>query len=280
MIRDEIQHSLLPASAPSVGKSLVVMCAVATLLGLGSTTLQPKQALSVTPPQVATRHALPPMPDFSNFNDPQARKQAFFQWLTPYIERENRRIESARQRILALRAAGKLNDTQLEWLADTAADYDVAPVDPHSSRFWELLLRRVDVVPVSLTLAQAANESGWGTSRFAIKANNLFGEWCFSRGCGIVPADRSPGQFHEVRKFSSVSDSVRSYLHNLNTHHAFVGLRRKREALREQEQKLEGSQLVEGLLRYSARGEAYVQSIWSMIHYNRLDRFDKPSYLD
>jgi len=219
------------------------------------------------------------MPDFRRFETAQAKKQAFFAWLMPYIEQENSRIEAMRHHILKLRQSEQIGLSDRQWLEDTAAYYDVAPVSPESPDFWEMLLRRVDIVPVSLALAQAANESGWGTSRFAVLANNLFGEWCFRRGCGIVPTRRAAGQYHEVRKFPSVADSVRSYLHNLNTHNAFRDLRRRRETLREQEKKLAGSQLVPGLLRYSARGEEYVQEIWGMIHHNRLERFDKGSYL-
>jgi Bax protein len=262
-------------SPPSFNASLIVIAAITMLLVLSADWLRPQ----APGPSEEANHGLPAMPDFSSFDTTAAKKKAFFRWLTPYIEQENARIEGTRQRILTLQHAGTLSAADRQWLDDTAAYYDVVPVKPESPDFWETLLRRVDVVPVSLALAQAANESGWGTSRFAVLANNLFGEWCFRKGCGIVPANRPAGQYHEVRRFPDIADSVRSYLHNLNTHNAFSALRHKREKLRQAGRKLAGSLLVQGLLRYSARGEDYIHEILVMIRHNRLERFDKPSYM-
>ena len=130
----------------------------------------------------------------------------------------------------------------------------------------EQLERRVDTLPVPLVLVQAAKESGWGTSRFAREANNLFGQWCFRAGCGIVPARRAAGAKHEVRDFDSVDDSVAAYLHNINTGKVYRRLREIRQDLREAGKKLDGSLLADGLLFYSQRREDYINEVKRMLH--------------
>ncbi len=135
------------------------------------------------------------------------------------------------------------------------------------------LMPRVDIIPADLALAQAANESAWGTSRFSRVANNLFGEWTFIKGQGIVPEDRPEGETYEVQKFSTVYDSVRSYLNNLNTHKAYRSLRKLRSESRLEGKAPEGLVLAEGLLKYSIRGEDYIRELQAMIKKNRLDRF-------
>jgi len=114
-------------------------------------------------------------------------------------------------------------------------------------------------------VVQAAKESSWGRSRYAVEINNLFGQWCFKKGCGLVPKDRSDGARHEVRKFNAVSDAVRSYIHNLNSHRNYSDLRKLRQNLREKGQGIEGGDLVDGLLLYSERRQQYVDEIRSMI---------------
>ena len=135
----------------------------------------------------------------------------------------------------------------------------------------ETLLRRVDVVPVSLALAQAAKESGWGTSRFVREGNNLFGEWCFEEGCGIVPKARAPGRRHEVRSFESPQASVESYLRNINTHPGYRSLRGARKAQRETRKDLSGVALARELSQYSERREDYVTEVRNLIIGNDLE---------
>ena len=145
---------------------------------------------------------------------------------------------------------------------------------------WETLLRRVDVVPPSLALAQAANESAWGTSRFARDGNNYFGQWCFEQGCGLVPKRRDEGRAHEVATFSSPVESVERYMANLNTHDAYRPLRERREQLRESEAPITGIQLAAGLEKYSERGEEYIAELRSMIRFNNLGAYDKVQIAD
>jgi Bax protein len=124
-------------------------------------------------------------------------------------------------------------------------------------------------------LAQAANNSAWGTSRFAKQANNYFGQWCFTKGCGIVPARRDAGSKHEVRKFDTTQGSVSSYVRNINTGSAYSSLRTVRANARRNKSMLTGHDLAVGLVGYSARDDAYVKEIRSMIRTNKLNNYDE-----
>lgn len=137
------------------------------------------------------------------------------------------------------------------------------------------LVRRVDVIPTSLVLAQAANESGWGTSRFAREGNNIFGQWCFDEGCGLVPNKRGEDASHEVRAFASVDAAVRAYFRNLNTHPSYEDLRTLRASMRMQGLPLNSMVLARGLTRYSERGMDYVEELQAMIRVNELRERDR-----
>jgi Bax protein len=123
----------------------------------------------------------------------------------------------------------------------------------------------VDIVPVKLAVVQAAKESSWGRSRYAVQINNIFGQWCYKKGCGVIPEERTVGARHEVRRFESISDAIRSYIHNLNSHHRYENLRKLRQNLRSKGMAIEGGKLVDGLLFYSERRQQYVDEIRSMI---------------
>jgi Bax protein len=133
---------------------------------------------------------------------------------------------------------------------------------------------RVDEIPPSLALAQAAIESAWGTSRFAVQGNNLFGQWCYKKGCGLVPLRRDSGSRHEVAKFSSVTQSVNAYMRNLNTHRAYSDLRANRAQLKATEQNVTGHLLAANLLDYSELREVYVEEIRAVIRINKLAQYD------
>ena len=123
-------------------------------------------------------------------------------------------------------------------------------------------------------LAQAAEESGWGTSRFVHEGNAVFGQWTFSDSGSLVPARRDDDKFHRVRVFSSLLDSVRAYARNLNTHSAYRGVRRQRHELRLKGAPLDGLLMVDNLKSYSQRGEKYVETIRTLIETNNLHRLD------
>ena len=133
----------------------------------------------------------------------------------------------------------------------------------------------MDVIPVSLVLAQAATESGWGTSRFAVQGNNLFGQWCYREGCGIVPKQRAGDASHEVRAFPTIEGSVNAYFANINSHHLYQNFRQIRAEMRQQQMTLDSTALAAGLKRYSERGMNYVEDILKIISQNSLVQRDQ-----
>lgn len=205
------------------------------------------------------------------------RKALFVKTLLPLILMTNERIEQDRgrlRRLHALRQSGQVLAPQdRRWLADLAVRYGLTADGEVNTK---ALLQRVDVVPVSLALAQAAEESGWGTSRFAQKGNALFGQLTFkAEDDGIVPRNRRQGETHRFKSFDDPKASVDSYIHNLNTHRAYAQLRQMRASLRAQDKPVEGLMLVNALGSYSERGEDYVRTIRSLIRVNALSDFDK-----
>lgn len=218
--------------------------------------------------------------DLVNIAEVETRKQIFFKIILPLILLVNEEILSEREQLLAIQQelidSGTLNAQHTQALEHLAARYRVDLETEELSQALELLLRRVNIIPVELALAQAANESAWGTSRFTLVANNLFGQWTFTPGQGIVPEGRPEGQTYEVRKFRTLYDSVRSYANNLNSHHAYKPFRILR-AEQQSEAGLDGILLAEGLLRYSIRGEDYVREIQAMIRQNSLQQLSEIS---
>ena len=248
-------------------------------------------------------------PDFNRDGDIQAKKHAFYAYLLPQIDQANQEIARERQWLLNLQArltqGMSLKDAdQMASLNPTLTDAAAAAIHNEAAAIHneaaalrrlgkrynmaavgdgqgaleehvEKLLLRVDVVPASLVIAQAAKESGWGSSRFAREGNNFFGIWCFNRGCGMTPANRDAGRHHEVAMFDTVKEGVRYYIRTINSHNAYSTLRQIRAVARNNNQPFGGEQLATGLLRYSERGVLYVNEIQSMIRYNRLHRFTR-----
>lgn len=212
------------------------------------------------------------VPDFSQYKDIKQKKIAFFEFMLPHIQKSNAEIIKTRKFLQAL--SPKELSKQQPYLIALAKRYRVSPKDKTLLEIKKALLKKVDVIPPSLALAQAANESAWGTSRFARKASNFYGQWCFTKGCGLVPSQRSSGKGHEVRKFDSAYASVKSYIHNLNTQPAYVQLREIRYKKREKKQRATGLELVAGLEKYSERKHEYVKELSSMIRFNKLSRYD------
>jgi len=203
------------------------------------------------------------------------KKRLFFRSLLPLVLAENARIGRERAFLRRAFAKGGLapRDPLLAPVRAIAERYNVEG-DLNDGAVRRRLLRRVDVVPPGLVLAQAANESAWGTSRFAREANNLFGHWTYDKDQGIVPRRRREGAEHFVRVFSGLRESVRAYLRNINAGHAYVGFRQMRSHLRASGQPLDPVVLAGGLERYSERGWAYVAEIRTMIRNNRLGRLN------
>ena len=242
--------------------------------------------VEVVPPVVVVEPVKPPvkvetyipvhnvtLPDFAAIRDVKQKKAAFFGFLSPYVDAENRRLSLQRSWLLDLRA-------------QFLKTYEVAREDQHTLnglyRHYRIdyeamstekalneLLKSVDELPKALVLMQAANESAWGTSRFARLGLNFFGEWCYVEGCGVVPNGRPEGRNYEVEAFKSVADGVHSYFRNINSNVAYRLLREIRAQFRENDLPLQAEVLATGLIRYSARGDHYVTEISQMIQYNR-----------
>lgn len=202
-------------------------------------------------------------PDFSAFTDVQEKKSTFFGYLHPAIEQENKKILAERKTLIQVK-------TVTPEVLEICEKY-MGSCDNFQKKDIATLLERVDIIPPSLALAQAAKESGWGTSRFAVEGNNYFGQWCYSKGCGMVPKRRPQGATHEVKRFDSHHEAVSAYMHNLNTGRAYKDLRETRAKLRSSGKQLSSDQLAEGLMSYSERGKPYVKEIRQMIRYNNLD---------
>jgi Bax protein len=223
------------------------------------------------------------IPDFSAIEGTAERKREFFAFVKPYVDQINSELathrailENAREKLVAGKALDTAEQIALPVLAQR---YDVPLAEPPSVEFLDALLMRVDVLPPSMVLAQAASESAWGTSRFARRGNALFGQWCYKDDCGLVPARRSDDAAHQVRRFKTVMDSVRAYFRNINTHWAYRPLRRMRAELRRETGVLRGVELAEGLVRYSERREAYVEEIRNIIRTNKLGSLDQTASL-
>jgi len=212
------------------------------------------------------------LPMFSKINDVKEKKRQFFAFIKPAIEKQNKKIMINRKRLLAIKkryAKGvALTKIDKRFLTHISQKYKINSQLKTLAKVEQLLLS-VDIVPVPLVLVQAANESAWGTSRFAKIGLNFFGMWCFEKGCGMVPKRRNKGAFHEVAAFSSVEEAVTKYLLNINTHAAYDVFRDIRGKLRQNQQPLLSEVLAAGLLPYSERGSEYVLEITNMIRHNK-----------
>lgn len=219
----------------------------------------------------------PTRPDFGAIKDVKTKKETFFLYLMPAIERENQRMSLAQQQLKTMselvQTQKPLNAEQQRSLKLWSGDYRIDTELPTTTQIGQLL-ERMDAIPASMVLAQGAMESAWGTSRFARQANNYFGQWCFSKGCGIVPSQRNSGASHEVATFRDAHAAVAAYFKNINRHPAYQRVRDERLALRQSGKPLDSLAMVRGLDKYSARGHAYIEELQSMIRYNKIKRFD------
>jgi Bax protein len=211
-------------------------------------------------------------PDFTAISVVEERKQTFFDYFRPLILEQNQELRSDRAELQEF--ASRADD--LSWLesyalADMAARYELDTTDLSNQEIVNELLLRVDTIPASLVLAQAAKESGWGTARFALEGNNYFGQRCWERGCGIVPTDRDSGKRYEVASYDSSMDSLQSYMQNLNTHDEYEEFRTYRAQLRATGQPLSGLKLAEHLGMYSERRQSYIKELQSLIRFNKLE---------
>lgn len=216
--------------------------------------------------------------DFYELAAGAERTNIFFLTLLPMILLVNEEIAAERGELLDIFARldrnETLNDAEVKRIASAASYYkvDLDPLTDRRARL--LLLNRLDQIPPSLALAQAASESAYGTSRFARLGNNLFGEMVFnSNVTGIMPLNRPQGAKHRARVFPSLIESLRAYMLNLNTHPAYQELRQIRAEIQMRGENVRGIDLAKGLLSYSTRKEAYIEDILAIIRVNNLPKY-------
>ncbi|MGB1240727.1 MAG: glucosaminidase domain-containing protein, partial [Candidatus Pelagibacter sp.] len=200
------------------------------------------------------------------------RKEFFIQIVLPLIIEENNNIKLDRNTLFTIINKSNNSNSEKQWLEKKYKQYGVKSGDLSSLKI------RMDEIPVSLAIAQAAKETGWGTSRFALEGNALFGQWTWS-GEGLKPKDADEGKDHKVMKFHSLQLSVRAYLRNLNTHSTYKNLRKARTELRNQNKPLDSLILSKHLDKYAETGNQYVEVLQKIIKQNKLQDFDDAKLL-
>jgi len=203
------------------------------------------------------------------------RKSLFILAMLPLVLHANEAILEERGRLLAL-APRPLNSwapEDQEWLGETALKYKVLELE--GQPLIDELIRRIDIIPASLAVAQGAEESGWGTSRFAIEGNAIFGQWTTSEANGLRPRGADEEFKYFIRAFDGLGLSVAAYMQNLNSHAAYVSFRNRRKMQRDQVGDLDPISLAKTLLSYSERGADYVFTIRTIMESNQLMEYDR-----
>jgi len=200
------------------------------------------------------------------------RKDLFIQIILPLIIKENQHIKLDRKKLFSVLNKSKNTKNEKLWLNSKFKQYGVTNKDLPTLKI------RMDEVPVSMAIAQAAKETGWGTSRFAQEGNALFGQWTWS-GEGIKPSEADNGSSHKVMKFKVLQASVRAYQRNLNTHSSYKEFRSARAELRDEGKKLDSMILSEHLDKYAETGKEYVRVLQQIIKQNNLTDFDDAKLL-
>ena len=205
--------------------------------------------------------------DLDELGSTKLKKETFIKIVLPLIVAENERILADREKLILLSNKKFTTDLEKQWMRQKLLEYKVKKGD------LKKLLVRMDIIPTSIALAQAAKESGWGTSRFALEGNAIFGQWTWS-GQGIAPLDRESNKNHKILKFPILRASVKAYQNNLNTHKSYTKFREKRNKLREKKGKLQGLELTETLDNYAQTGSEYTKILNQIIRQNRLTDFE------
>ena len=205
--------------------------------------------------------------EIKNIRSTKKKKELFIQIVLPLILEENNLIKLDRKKLFVILNKNNNSKKEIKWLNNKFKQYGVVKKDLSTLKI------RMDIVPVSLAIAQAAKETGWGTSRFAIEGNALFGQWTWSEE-GIKPSAASNDSSHKVMRFKILKASVRAYQRNLNTHPSYREFRRIRAEQRDREEKLNSLELVKFLDKYAATGKKYTEVIIKIIEQNSLTDFD------
>ena len=210
--------------------------------------------------------------DLKTLGDTKMKRELFIKIVLPLILDENQKIMDDRKKLFKILAKNFNTVGEKVWLKRRFREYKIEDQDLSKLKI------RMDIIPVSIALAQAANESGWGTSRFALEGNALFGQWTWSKK-GISPANKDPDKTHKILQFQILKASVRAYKNNLNTHSAYKEFREVRAQLRQDDKQIVGLDLTKYLKNYAAIGEKYVSILENIIERNSLTDFDKANLL-
>ena len=205
--------------------------------------------------------------DLDALQSTKLKKETFIKIVLPLIVAENERILADREKLLLVSKKKFTTDLEKQWIRQKLLEYKVKKGDLKE------LIVRMDIIPTSIALAQAAKESGWGTSRFALEGNAIFGQWTWS-GQGIAPLDRESNKNHKILKFPILRASVKAYQNNLNTHKSYSKFRQKRFTLRDKNKKIKGLELTETLNNYAQTGSEYTKILNQIIKQNRLMDFE------
>ncbi len=205
--------------------------------------------------------------DLDNLKSVQLKKETFIKIVLPLVVAENEKILDDREKLKTLIGKKFTTDTEKQWLRQKLLEYKVK-----RSNLEELMFR-MDMIPVSIALAQAAKESGWGTSRFALEGNAIFGQWTWD-GQGIAPLKRDGDKNHKILKFPILRASVKAYKNNLNTHKSYLKFREKRSQLRNKNKSITGLALTNTLKNYAQTGSEYTKILNQIITQNRLSDFE------
>ena len=210
--------------------------------------------------------------DLKTLGDTKMKRELFIKIVLPLILDENQKIMDDRKKLFKILAKNFNTVGEKVWLKRRFREYKIEDQDLSKLKI------RMDIIPVSIALAQAANESGWGTSRFALEGNALFGQWTWSKK-GISPANKDPNKTHKILQFQILKASVRAYKNNINTHRAYKEFREVRAQLRQDDKQIVGLDLTKYLKNYAAIGEKYVSILENIIERNSLTDFDKANLL-
>ena len=210
--------------------------------------------------------------DLNALGNTKKKRDLFIKIILPLILDENAKIQDDRKRLFKIVSKNFNTPGEKVWLKRRFKEYKIEDKDLTE------LKERMDIIPVSIAIAQAANESGWGTSRFALEGNALFGQWTWSKK-GITPKDKDSNKNHKVLQFQILKASVRAYKNNLNTHNAYREFREARAQIREDGQKPSGLRLTKYLERYAQTGKKYIRILNDIIEKNELEDFDKAKLL-
>ena len=205
--------------------------------------------------------------DLKKIKSTQTKKDTFIKIVMPLILDENDKILDDRKKLFKILAKQSNSMGERVWLKRRFKDYQIEKED-----IAELKLR-MDIVPTSIAIAQAAKESGWGTSRFALEGNAMYGQWTWGQD-GIEPSQKDTSKDHKILKFPMLQSSVKAYMKNLNTHRGYKEFRNKRSVLRNENKNISGLALVDYLYNYAQTGSEYVKILKKIIRQNDLTDFD------